>query len=75
MIMENSSGQYPSEHHHDGYDNDHQRGTERGSFEWYDANTAGERYYCEGGPWFSEDMVLNDFDGNFDLPPRVVQYL
>ncbi len=47
----------------------------RGSFEWYDANTAGDRYYCEGGLWFSEDMVLNDFDGNFDLPPRVVQYL
>ena len=33
----------------------------RGSFEWYDANTAGETYYCEGGLWFSEEMILNDF--------------
>lgn len=46
---------------------------QRGSYEWYDKD--GDRYYCEGGLWFDENMILTDFDGNFDLPPDLIKYL
>jgi hypothetical protein len=39
---------------------------ERGWFEWYDNDTGGVEYHCEGGLWFDGKM-LTDYDGVFDL--------
>ncbi len=54
--------------------------TQYGSFEWYDKETGGDRYYADGGLWFKEiegeeTMKLSDFDGCFDLPPNLIQWL
>ena len=48
--------------------------TERryGCFEWCDDD--GD-FYAEGGLWFDDNMKLRDFDGIFDLPPDVYQWL
>ena len=77
MIMENSFGTIPGSESTTTMVtimtiNEERR---RGSFEWYDANTAGERYYCEGGLWFNDEGHMSDYDGNFSLPPRVHQFL
>ncbi len=49
--------------------------THYGSYEWYDKETGGERFYAEGGLWFNDDMELEDFDGCFNLPPDLIQYM
>lgn len=49
--------------------------TMRGCFEIYDKESGGERYYAEGGLWFDDDMMLNDFDGCYDLPTFVLEEL
>ncbi len=46
-----------------------------GSFEVYDKETGGDRRYAEGGLWFDEDMNLKDFDGCYDLPQFVLEFL
>ena len=45
-----------------------------GSFEQYDTETAGERYYAEGGLWFDEN-VLVDYDGIYSLSEEVLDQL
>ena len=45
-----------------------------GSFEQYDRETAGERYYAEGGLWFDEG-VLVDYDGIYSLSEEVLDQL
>ncbi len=45
-----------------------------GSFEQYDAESAGERYYAEGGLWFDEN-VLVDYDGIYSLSEEVLDQL
>ena len=47
----------------------------RGGFEIYDKESGGEMYYAEGGLWFDDDMMLSDFDGAYDLPTFVLEYL
>ena len=44
----------------------------RGSFSW---DGGDEYWYAEGGLWFDDQGYLTDFDGVFDLPPAVIQYL
>ena len=51
-----------------------------GSFEWYDIETGGDRYYAEGGLWFNESIndsgwELSDYDGVYELPHYVVSWL
>jgi len=43
-----------------------------GSFEMY--CDSDERYYAEGGLWFT-DGVLTDYDGIFDLPNTIKEQL
>lgn len=45
-----------------------------GSFELYDIDTGGDRYYAEGGLWF-EGTKLVDYDGVFSLTDSVVNQL
>ena len=45
-----------------------------GSFELYDLEESGERYYADGGLWF-EGKVLTDYDGIFELPEKVTEIL
>jgi hypothetical protein len=52
----------------------------RGSFEWYDIEMGGGRYYAEGGLWFSESIndsgwELSDYDGVYALPHYVQTWL
>lgn len=58
------------------------RGT-RGGFEIYDTDNS-ERYYAEGGLWFSDslasditrhDLVLTDYDGIYALPIEIQVWL
>jgi hypothetical protein len=42
------------------------RSDDTGWFEWYDVESGGVEYYCEGGLWF-DGMNLTDYDGVFDL--------
>lgn len=47
---------------------------QRGSFEIYDIKTGGERFYGEGGLWFS-GITLVDYDGVFALSQFVIEKL
>ena len=47
----------------------------RGSFELYDVESGGERYYGEGGLWPSDDGYLNDYDGTGSLDYRIIEWL
>ena len=52
----------------------------RGSFEWYDIEMAGDRYYAEGGLWFSQSTndsgwELSDYDGVYALPHHIQTWL
>ena len=48
--------------------------TDYGSFEQYDTESAGERYYAEGGLWFDKG-VLVDYDGIYSLSEEVLDNL
>lgn len=45
-----------------------------GWFEFYDIASGGEDWYAEGGLWFSEEE-LTDYDGVFELPDFICEYL
>jgi uncharacterized protein YabN with tetrapyrrole methylase and pyrophosphatase domain len=45
-----------------------------GYFELYDVKTGGDKWYAEGGLWFDNEE-LTDYDGVFELPPFVWEYL
>jgi hypothetical protein len=47
---------------------------EYGYFELYDNETGGERFYGEGGMWFT-GKTLNDYDGVFELSHHVTNKL
>ena len=47
---------------------------ERGSFELYDIETGGERWYAEGGLWF-KGKTLVDYDGVFSLSHAIIDKL
>jgi len=50
------------------------RDDETGYFEWYDIESGGIEYYCEGGLWF-DGKNLTDYDGVFDLSHCIKQKL
>lgn len=45
-----------------------------GSFEFYDIESAGNRFYAEGGLWF-EDRTLVDYDGMFCISDFILDSL
>lgn len=45
-----------------------------GSFELYDIDTGGDKWYAEGGIWI-QDNVITDYDGVFELLPPIIQQL
>lgn len=45
-----------------------------GWFEIYDVKTGGDNWYAEGGLWFN-DEELTDYDGVFELPEFIWEYL
>lgn len=47
---------------------------EYGWFEFYDEETDGDEWYCEGGLWF-ENNELTDYDGCFCLPNFILDKL
>jgi hypothetical protein len=47
---------------------------ETGYFEWYDIESGGIDFYCEGGLWF-DGKTLTGYDGVFDLSDCIKQKL
>lgn len=45
-----------------------------GWFEIYDVKTGGDNWYADGGLWFN-DEELTDYDGVFELPEFIWEYL
>jgi len=45
-----------------------------GSFELYDIETGGDKWYAEGGIWI-KDNVITDYDGVFELLPPIINQL
>lgn len=45
-----------------------------GSFEIFDNETGGDKWYAEGGLWF-KDKTLTDYDGVFALSFRIIELL
>ena len=47
----------------------------RGGFEVYDTETSGERFYGEGGMWFSDEGYLEDYDGVGSIDAGILTWL